>query len=340
MPSINAEAAVYDVYGFRFRLRADGPTPALADLANDFSFFRADAGTGDAMEIDLHIGDPPYEGVPPREASVYTPRNIAFSEGSRTYIDYGCRALAIHDRAAPAFQMYSRDHDLLYEATYLFLISRIGEFLDARRLHRIHAMALSLNGRAVLAILPMGGGKSTLTAELLKQPDFHFLSDDSPFIARDGSLRAFPLRLGLLPGGENDVPPEYRRSINRMEFGPKFLVTYDYFGSRVEPTAKPGIVFLGYRSLAPVCRIEPAGRLESYRVMVTDCVVGLGLFQGLEFVLRSNPLELMGKARVGFSRLRNARALFRRSKVYRLILGRDREQNAQAVAELVRKELG
>ena len=98
-------------------------------------------------------------------------------------------------------------------------------------------------------------------------------------------------------------------------------------------------MFIGYRSLARECRIEPASTKERYRSIVADCVVGLGLFQGLEFVLRSNPSELAGKARVGVSRLRNARRLFARSKVYRLILGRDREHNARTVTELVKREL-
>jgi hypothetical protein len=218
-------------------------------------------------------------------------------------------------------------------------LSRIGEFLDAARLHRIHAMALSYRGRAVLAILPMGGGKSTLAAELLKVQDFDFLSDDSPFIDAAGAILAFPLRLGLMPGSEAEVPAEFRRTINRMEFGPKILVHHDMFRDRVTPRAEPGIVFLGHRSLAPGCRIEPANTRESYRSMIANCAVGLGLFQGLEFVLRSSFWELAGKTRIGWSRMSNARKLFRRSEVYRLILGRNPGENARVVTEFVRKRL-
>jgi len=336
------EAFIFDIYGFRFRLRATDSTPAIDSLASDFCFFRREALEKHSEPIDvvLHVCEPPYDEVPQRAATIYTPRNIAFSEGSRTYIDYGTQALAIYDRAIPSFHIYSQSDDLLHEATYLFLLSRIGEFLDSRRLHRIHAMALSFHGRAVLAILPMGGGKSTLCAELLKDPEMDFLSDDSPFIARDGAVRAFPLRLGLLPGGEKDIPVEHVRTIHRMEFGPKILVNYDYFAHRVKPVAQPGIVLLGYRSLSPNCRIEPAGTMESYRSMIADCAVGLGLFQGLEFMLRSSPTELIDKAGAMFSRFRNARTLFRRSHVYRLILGRDREENARAVGDLIRQKLG
>jgi hypothetical protein len=73
--------------------------------------------------------------------------------------------------------------------------------------------------------------------------------------------------------------------------------------------------------------------------MVADCMIGLGLFQGLEFVLRSSAIELASKAWIGVSRLRNARRLFHRSLVYRLVLGRDPVQNGQAVIDFVREHL-
>lgn len=331
---------LFDVYGFPFRLHfSAGAAEAAKGLASDFEFFRRPRLTGKPIEVCLFAEDPPYETVPARAASVYTPRNISFSEGPRTYIDYSGRALAIYDRQAGSFHIHSRDTGMLYEASYLFLLSRIGDYLDSVKLHRIHAMALSYRGRAVLAILPMGGGKSTLCAGLLKNPEFDFLSDDSPFIADDGSVRAFPLRIGLLPGGEAEVPPQFRRTIQRMEFGAKVLANYEWFAHRIQPAAEPGIVFLGYRSLAEKCRIEPAGTRESYRSMIADCAIGLGLFQGLEFVVRSSPWELAAKMGTGWSRLSNARRLFQRSEVYRLILGRNHEDNARAVTELVKERL-
>ncbi len=330
--------ACYDVYGFRFTLGGESAEDALAMLGEDFAFFRRDA-VAPMLGIVLTRRQPDYSGAPARRASVYTPRNISLTEGATTFIDYSGRALAVYDRSASTFRIQSLETDLLYEATYLFLLSRIGEFLDARRMHRIHAMALARGGKAILAILPMGGGKSTLTAELLKSPDFDFLSDDSPFIDAEGRVHAFPLRLGLLPGGEGEVPPEHTRVIQRMEFGPKLLLNYAWLAPRVKASADPGIVFLGYRSLAAECRIEPGGAMESYHSMLANCVIGLGLFQGLEFVVRSSAVELASKARVGASRLRVARRLFRRSQVYRLILGRDRAENARAVIEFVRDRL-
>jgi len=156
--------AAFDVYGYRFRVRTKAATPAAEGLASDFSFFRRESLEG-PLEIELCLEDPPYDDVPPRAASGYRPRSVSFTEEPRTFVDYGGRALAVYDRAAHTLRIHSREPDMLYEAACLFLLSRIGEFLDTAGLHRIHAMALAYRGRAVLAILPMGGGKeSTLTA--------------------------------------------------------------------------------------------------------------------------------------------------------------------------------
>jgi len=327
----------FDAHGFRFRIAGEASS-AAAMLAGDFQFFQSqEAATG--LTVELLTRPPPYADAPDAVATNYTPRNVSFSLGERTWLDYGGRALAVWDRASGIFRVFSEDLDLQYEAGYLFLLSRLGEALDERALHRIHALALGYHGRAVLAVLPMGGGKSTLGAALLDFPELDFLSDDSPLISAGGRVHAFPLRLGLLPGSENGIPPELRRTIRRMEFGPKVVVNYEYFADRVQPSAEPGIVFLGKRSLADTCRIEPAGGGERRRSMIADCVVGLGLFQGVEFVLRHSPLEIAGKAGIAWSRWRSVRNLFRRSEVYRLVLGRDLARNAETVFQFVQQRL-
>jgi len=326
-----------DVHGCEFRLTGRG-SPAFENLVDDFRFFVC-AHAENPLTVELVTEHPPYDAVPNRTATIYTPRNVSFTLGGDTYIDYGGRALAIWHRDRQLFQIYTQDPDIQYEAGYLFLLSRIGEYLDNRHMHRIHAMAMSVNDRAVLAIMPMGGGKSTLCSALWKYPEYHMLSDDSPFISADGRVHAFPLRLGLLPGSASDIPVEYQRTIRRMEFGPKLLISYEYFRARVKPSATPGIVFLGRRTMAAECCIEPAGAWEQFKFITANCVVGLGLFQGVEFVLTHSPLQLASKASVVWSRMRVARKLFSLSQVYRLILGRDQELNAATIRSFVADRL-
>jgi hypothetical protein len=330
----------FDIHGFRFSILGDRSSESVEMLAGDFQLFQCDAEDPAGLRVELRAETPPYSEVPDGVATNYTPRNVSFTAGEVTWLDYGGRALAVWNRAARVFRVYSEDSDLRYEAAYLFLLSQAGEALDQRHMHRIHALALEFRGRAVLVILPMGGGKSTLGAAMLQQPDLGFLSDDSPLISREGRVHAFPLRLGLLPGSDNSIPQHLKRTIRRMEFGPKVVVSYEYFAGRVRPTAEPGIVFLGRRGFGDTCRIEPAAARERFQSIIADCVVGLGLFQGVEFVLRHSPMEMLGKTGVAWSRFRSARNLFRRSEVFRLVLGRDSTRNAETVCQFIRQRLG
>ena len=311
----------------------------MAGLQQDFAFFRSDEPA--SVVIDLTEADPPSDGLPSGDAIAYTPRDVAYRQGHLRYIDYHGQALGVQDTRTGNYKLYSRNLGLLDEAAYLYLISQIGRYLDGRGIHRIHALGVTIEGRAVLVLLPMGGGKSTLALELLKSPDVRLLSDDSPFIDRKGILHAFPLRVGLLPGSENTIPPEHRRVIDRMEFGPKHLVNFSYFRDRVQASARPGLVLIGARTLSPTCSIEEINGFAALKACVVNSVVGMGLFQGLEFLLKSTPWGFFSTGGVALSRLRNCIELLRKSEgVCRIHLGRDLELNARTLVEYASSRLG
>ena len=333
-----ASTVLVDIYGFQAEIRGSSPQ-VIEGLAADFTHFRCQRVERPVV-VELIEQEPPYDSAPPVRATVYTPRNISYRQGPLTYVDYSGRGLGIHNRREGSYRVYSLDSDLLYEAGYGFLVSQMAEHLDARHLHRIHALGLSVAGHAVLVLLPMSGGKSTLAAELLKYPELQLLSDDAPLVDRHGTVHAFPLRLGLLPGSEGQIPAEALRRVKRLEFGPKYLVNYRYFAHRVCAEAQPGVVFLGSRSLSRSCEIHPASLAAATRAMITNCVVGMGLFHGLEFLLHSSVRELAGKAGVAWSRFRNSFRLLRRSQRYHLVLGRDTEENGRVLIEFLRRTYG
>ena len=327
----------FEVYGYRFSVRG-APGEAMDGIREDFAFFSS-ASPQTGILIELFAQDPPTDGLPSGDAVTYTPRNVVYREGKRRYIDYHSRAMGIHDEETGNLKLYSRDSGLLYEATYLFLLAQSGAALDRRGLHRLHALAIAIGSRSVLVMLPMGGGKSTLGLHVLKHPQVRIISDDSPFIDRSGRAHAYPLRIGLLPGSEQTVPAEHRRLVHRMEFGPKHLVNYRYFQDRVCPVADPGIVLVGARILAPECVIEEIGFLTGLRSAIANCVVGLGLFQGLEFMLQSSNWEILKRVGLVVSRLRNCVVLLRRSRICRIHLGSDADLNARVLLDYCSKTL-
>jgi len=334
-----------NVFGIAVEVQCEDDL-VLADLRADFAHFEA-SGSGPGgpavsplpgLRLGLHLQAPPYESAPWKEASVYTPRNISFREGGLTYIDYSGRALAVFDDAKKSIEIYSFNRDLLYEAAYLFLLSQLGEQLDRRGFHRVHALGFSIHGKAALVLLPMGGGKSTLGTYLLQHPDVKILSDDSPLIDRHGRLWCFPLRIGLLPGSEGNIPPADLRCIQRMEFGPKLLLRHEFFADRIVESAPPAFIFLGRRSLASECRIVPASRFQALLQLIPNCIVGLGLFQGMEFVFNRGSGALTAKLAVALSRLRNCWTLCRQVSTYKLVLGRDLERNAATLIAFMEQE--
>ena len=62
-----------------------------------------------------------------------------------------------------------------------------------------------------------------------------------------------------------------------------------------------------------------------------------GLFQGLEFLLQASVWELMAKWKLGLSRMWNCWQLLRRSRVFRIQLGRDADLNARTLLEFAEK---
>lgn len=330
-----------NVFGIAVEVQSDDE-PVLANLRDDFAHFEAGITAAELpnLKVSLLLKTPPYDSVPPEEATVYTPRNISFHHGSTTYIDYSGRALAIFDDQSKAIRIFSTDRDLLYEAAYLFLLSQLGELLDKRGFHRVHALGFSVAGKAALVLLPMGGGKSTLGTHLLENPSVKILSDDSPLIDREGRLWCFPLRIGLLPGSEGNIPPADLRCIQRMEFGPKLLLRHEYFADRIVESAPPAFVFLGRRSLAEHCRIVPASRYAALRQLIPNCVIGLGLFQGMEFMFNRSPGTVLAKLSVASSRLRNCWTLCRRASTHKLILGRDHRRNASTLIAFLEQSAG
>jgi hypothetical protein len=326
--------ASFDVYGYRFALLSNVAAP-FEGIRQDYAFFRTEERPGDPL-VEMSEQHPDYDALPATDAVLHTPRNAVYVADGVRYLDYHGRGIAEHDRRTDRFRIRSLSHDLLYEAVYLYLLSRCGEAFDTAGLHRVHALGLAVDGRAMLVMLPMGGGKSTLGADLLKHPEVRLLSDDSPLIDRRGGVHAFPLRLGLLPGHEDEVPPEHRRVIQRMEFGPKIVVGFEYFRDRVVAQAEPGLVLVGTRSLGRECRVEPLGLFDGLKAMAPHCIVGVGLFQGVEFLLSRRPAETLALAGVAWSRLRASWRLLRRSKVFRVSLGRDRDLNARTLLALAK----
>jgi len=326
----------FDFYGLTIGVSSSS-SDLVEEVRRDFAYFHMPGAEGQ-VQVEMRLAPPPYAELPPLPASLITPRNVCFQNKKITYIDYFGQGLAIFNRVENLCIVYGTDLDLVHEIVFLFILSTVGKYLDGRGLHRLHALGVSYNNRGILLLLPSGGGKSTMGLELMRHPGFLLLGEDTPLIDRRGHILPFPLRLGVRPEQDTGIPSQYLRTMRRMEFDPKTLIDIEYFRDRLSKEVEPGMILVGERHLGEVSEIIPLARHRGFNALLKYMIVGLGVYQGMEFLLERGIWELLGKGGVAASRLYNSLRLLSRAPAYRFVLGRNTKKNFQTLLEFIRQK--
>ena len=303
----------------------------------DFSLFLTaapPAGEAAALVVQLAVGQPPYERIPEGTTPlVRTKDAVVYQHRGVRYYDSGGKALVIYDMRHGHAEVHSLDRDLLREKCYLLVMTRVGEELDRRGLHRIHAMGVVHGGHAVLCLMPSGAGKTTLALSLLERRDFSLLSEEVPLVSRGGRLHAFPIRIGVVEGTPLAVPSRFLHRFRRSRRGPKVLIDTRYYADRIADVAEPGMVLVGRRVGPGEAGVAPLSRLRGLAALMRFCVAGSGLPELLEYLLRLDLGCVGRRLLILWSRFLASVALVRRSAVYEIRLGPDHEVNAALVAQ-------
>lgn len=333
----------FDFHGVGLRVSCDD-LAVSTQVAEDFAYFRTDRSPraepepGSGLTITASSCKPDYAALPPLKANLYTPRNICYSQGDITYIDYFGRALARYDRGHDTLDVQSDEPHMLREVIFLSVLSRIGEALERRHMHRVHSLAIELDGEAALFALRSGGGKTSLTMELLRSDAaYRVMSEDSPLVSASGRVLPFPLRFGVKGDRPEGFADHHVTRVERMEFEPKYLISLEAFDGRIASgAAEPRFLFIGQRTLSRECAIRRVGFSAGLRCLMRDMIVGVGLYQGVEFLFQSSTLEVVKRTGLFVSRLRRALSLLRRCEIYTVELGRDRHRNAADVVTFLK----
>jgi hypothetical protein len=324
------------VYGLRTEIGGDWPE-VVEDVARDFAWFaEGQPGGAAALHVTVQRRPPEFERFAGLRAAFVTPRNVVYQGAGATVVDYFGQALAILDRDRCHMTVQGETASLVHEAAYQFLLSRIGEHLDAKGLVRLHALGLSGSGGAVAIMLPSGGGKSTLCLRALQDPECRLLSEDSPLIDRHGVVHPFPLRIGINPTDAASMPDGNVRLLERMEFHPKLTLDVEAFADHIEREPQPlRHLVIGTRTLGRTARLDPVPGRHAWGTLIREGVVGVGIYQGMEFVLQRGMRDVAGKLGTAATRSLAVAGALRRARVWRLELGRDHERNWEAVRCLV-----
>ncbi len=333
----------FNFHGIIVQVDAGDPESARF-VATDFSWFQIDPPSPPVrvdFTISLHQTAPPFERIPEGTlATFHTKDAVVYKDKSVHYYDTFGKTLVIYNYSNHHGEIHSLDRNMLLERTYLMISSRVGELMDRRHLHRIHAMGVVYEGRGVICMMPSGGGKTTLTLSLLGKDNINFLSEEIPLVSSKGKLYPFPIRMGVTADQTLDIPPEYLKRFERTHYGPKTLIDVRYFQERIAGMAEPGILFAGKRVHSAQPRVVPISRLRAFAALYRDCVMGVGLPQMLEYILRFDYRDMARSAPIIWSRLIASIRLVAASKTFELHLGTDRAANAEFVASFVKRTLG
>ena len=208
------------------------------------------------------------------------------------------------------------------------------------RRSRRHGLGLEYMGNGILILLPCGGGKTTLTLEILQHRRNHIrlISEDSPLVTKEGRLLPFPVRLGILPSKvPSGIDPAFMKKINRMEYDPKVTIDIQAFSDRLcRNSVKNKITLIGLRSTGRSSRIIPITKISALRYFLKNSVVGIGLYQGMEFIMNQGFSGLMTQTGILISRLRNNLRLAVNSRMYLYVLGRDSETNYETFEKFLK----
>ncbi len=329
---------IINIYGLIIKCHAES-TDLVSEITRSFKYFVTDDGNP-SVNIFVKEKDPPYETFPSIKANFSTPRNIVYKDKDCKIIDYFGKGVIVEEDKKLTYNMYSRDKNFLIEAFYLLILSLLGQFCDKNGMLRVHALALSYHNKAILLSVPPGGGKSTMALAMLQEKDIKLISDDAPIIDRSGRILPFPLRIGILD--ENiikSIPDEYVYKMDRMEFGPKCFIDCDYWKDKIEDryiNPKDSILFISCRILNENPSIRKISKRKVFAALIRDAVIGIGLYQGLEFIFQSSSWEVFFKVRIVFRRLIKAFRLTLLSKTYQITLSRDITKNALIFKEFIR----
>lgn len=324
-----------NVYGLRIVL--DGWPEAVDAVRLDFAWFETDSGEDEAdLRVTVEETLPDFDGFGEISASFITPRNVVYQDGGRKIIDYFGRTIAIIDGEERRVLFQGRDLSITHEAVYQCLVSRVGGHLEKIGLPRLHGLALSGRQGGVVVMLPSGGGKTTLGLRALRDPDIKLLSEDSALIDRKGLLHPFPLRIGVNATDAGRLPPGHVRRIERMELHPKFALELAAFEDRIEREPQPlRHIVIGSRSLGSNASLEPLPRRAAVSTLFREAVVGVGIYQGMEWLLQHGMRDVFRQAPPALTRSRCCLAGLRRAKVWRLTVGRDHERNWSTLRRLL-----
>ncbi|MBC7429463.1 MAG: hypothetical protein H7336_12670 [Bacteriovorax sp.] len=305
-------------------------------LTKDFWSFTAVTETVSSFKLKL-VRSNQRPVFPAMKASFQNQNAIIYNIGNQRYCDYYGEAFTIINFLTNEAVIYSDNFDKAHEIAYLMILSRVGKKLDLFGFHKLHAFAISFEGKALVCMMPSKGGKSTLLMELLKDERVKMLSDDIPLIGPHGFVYSFPLKLGLneIPEGLKIVDREQNiYEMKRTHYGVKNLICTRGLQDKIEKagTAFSEVVLLSaQRYNEEKSIINSESWASTFKGLFVHGIIGLGTPMVLEYFWESGVKDFITKTNIFFLRLSRFFLFSLKCKRLNISLGRNPESAAEQI---------
>lgn len=314
----------------------------IENARRDFSYFFYPQPPKEPPSVTIRL----YSEAPPQTPAqakrvLQTKEGVCYEYERIRYVDYSGKALARYDFRSEEGEAFSLNDNLLHEISYVMILSRVGEMLDRRGIHRMHSVGVAIKGSAAICLLPMGAGKTTLGLELMKEKDCFLLSDEITAIDRSLRVLPFPIRIGVreIERIVPKIPARHLRSFPTTAYGTKTLIDLEVFMHKVatEP-ARLEAVMLGVRNDFKKPEIKRLSKLTALYHILKNITLANQLPQTKAYFFRFNLSYLMTFCTILLSRILNGMKIALSVKCYRFKLTDNPHENAQVIASILRKK--
>ena len=317
-------------------------------LVKDFYVFNCDENhfkEDNLFQLKIIQAEAPEDLIPEIQTNMQTLSSLSYDLNKIRYNDYYGELTSQINFSKNEAVLYSQDLNKMHEVAYLIILSRVGKKLDLMGFHKLHALAISFKGAAVICMMPMKGGKSTLLMELLKDPRVKMISDDIPIVDRLGRVRPFPLKIGLdsLPGNlEITNPEENIYEMKRAHYGVKKLISVKGLGNKVERLDKvfeKVILIEAFRVNSNHSYLNTAPWFKTFRGLFKHGIIGFGLPMVIEYFWEYGLYDFFVKTFIFLSRFFSFFILSFKATNLRLHLGKKPEKAAKEILYFLEKTI-
>ncbi len=332
--------AYFEFYGHKVKVESEA-SDLLVLLKKDFSVFVKSEEVIPDFSLQIFLNDPPLEQIPNIVCTMQTINSICYDIHDVRYCDYYGDLMVVLNKKTNSAKMYSKNLSKIHEVSYLLILSRIGKRMDLGGLHKLHAFSVAYKDLALVCMMPMKGGKSTLLMEFLKDSRFKIISDDIPLVDWQGHIRPFPIKIGLSDKAvELKVlnPDENYYFMDRGQYGKKKLLSLKGLPGKVvelEKSYEKVLLIEAFRYNSRTSILKDSSFLSTGKGLLKHGVIGFGLPMVIEYFWENGWRDFLTKTKIFCFRCIGFGALLFRAKRMKLFLGRNPEEAAEVIMKYI-----